>query len=123
MNNKDGLAVVGTLLSLVVNALFFAFSTPREIGPWQNTICTLIPLILLFPLFISVLLAKMICHGEVPIAQWDMEEAKKILLENESLFKRILSRIFLCVARPVMFIGGWVIGSLIFYSFVQKYLS
>jgi hypothetical protein len=117
----DGLTVPGILLSLLANGIFFVCNPLKEIGVWQFIICSLLPLVIFLPLFIIVCFSKLLFHGNLTLAQWGEEEAKKIISSDEKSFKKLMSRLFLIAYQPFIFISSWLIGSFIFYSFIKKY--
>lgn len=105
----------GLLASITLNLLMFLNCTARPIGTLQAVICMKLPCYLAIPALGFGILIKGVLRGKIPNQEWDIEHAKAILIQNNSLLRKVLARLYVLIYYPLYFIGGWVVGSLAFY--------
>ena len=73
------------------------------------------------PIVLIAILIKSILRGKESATEWDIENAKVILLKDDKSLNRLLARLYIELDKPILLLGGWAVGSGIFYYLVETY--
>lgn len=114
MNRDNKVILCAAIFSLVGNCLLF-LNNSKTIGKLQFFVAAELPLLLVLPLAFIAILSRSILRGTTPVGKWGPEQARAIMQTGGNVFRRLLARSFLIVYIPILLLGGWVTGSIIFY--------
>jgi hypothetical protein len=105
----------GAISSLIGNWLLFLHDKKL---PFVTSVDLLFVIVL--PLLAIAILIKSILRGNIEFQKWDIEQAKEVFLKETGIFRRSLAVIYIIIDRPILFLGGWAIGTGILYAIISK---
>ena len=117
---KNKVILSGFVLSILVNSIIFFEEAVTPIGEFQITICIFMPFVIVLPMAFIMIFSKVVLREKIPFNKWDIEDARSILKRDDNLFKKSLARAYMGLFTPMHFIGGWEVGSWLFYNCVKK---
>lgn len=119
MSNKNRTILYGTISSLIVNWLFIGNDISRPIGTLQYNVCIYIPILVGIPMALISIFLKSVLRDKISSNKWDIVQAEELLLREKNMIKRMLARIYIILDKPLLILGGWVVGSGLFYYLAQ----
>lgn len=105
---KEGL--YPAILSIFVNLAFY-FCNSYQVSKLQYFLCFTLPANCGMTMAFIMFPIKAYLRDNVPLNDWQFEQAKYVMKHSDKIHKRILACLFVILYKPLFFLLYWVIFS------------